>query len=159
MNLLTSPTCAFTASLLFTLTIISCDRISPESTKAKHLDAGRTYFEKEQYREALIEFKNAAQLDPNNADVHYRLALTHLKLGGNGNLQNAFTELSRTTELDRTNQDAQLKLGQLYLIGNEPAKARGQADIVLVTAPQNTEGLILRGRSLVHEQRYLEGIA
>lgn len=145
--------------ILITLLVGGCDRFSPEAKKAKHLERGQTYFDKGQYSEALIEFKNVVQLDPKDAGTHYRLALTHLKLGGTTNLQGAFAELSRTVELDKTNRDAQLKLGELYLLGNEPAKAREQADIVLVSAPQNTEGLILKGRSLINENHFAEGIA
>ena len=90
---------------------------------------------------------------------HYRLGLTLSEIGGATNLQGAFAALSRAVELDKTNQAAQLKLGELYLLGNEPAKAREQAEIVLVSAPQNTEGLILKGRSLINEKHYAEGIA
>ena len=157
MQLLISTT--FIGIILITLTVGGCDRFSPESKKAKHLEQGQTYFDKGQYSEALIEFKNVVQFDPKDAATHYRLALTYLKLGGMTNLQGAFAELSRTVELDKTNRDAQLKLGELYLLGNEPAKAREQADIVLVSAPQNTEGLILKGRSLINEKHYAEGIA
>src|SRR5262249_2708172 len=145
--------------ILITLIVGGCDRFSPESKKARHLELAQTYFDKGQYSEALIEFKNVVQLDPKDAGTHYRLALTHLKLGGTTNLQGAFAELSRTVELDKTNGDAQLKLGELYLLGNEPAKAREHADIVLVSAPKNTEGLILKGRSLINEKHYAEGIA
>ena len=145
--------------ILITLIVGGCDWFSPESKKAKHLEQGQTYFDKGQYREALIEFKNVVQLDPKDAATHYRLALTHLKLGGTTNLQGAFAELSRTVELDKTNRDAQLKLGEFYLLGNEPAKARERADIVLASAPQNTEALILKGRSLINEKHYAEGIA
>ena len=144
---------------LVTLLSLGCDRASPEAKKAKHLERAASYFEKGQYQEAIIEYKNVAQLDPKDAVGHYRLALTHLKLGGLANIQQAFAELSKTVELDKTNQDAQLKLGELYLLSNEPKKAREQADIVLVSAPQNTEGLILRGRSLINEQQYQEGMA
>ena len=154
MRLVISTT--FIGMILITLIVGGCDRFSPESKKAKHLQLGQTYFDKGQYNEALIEFKNVVQLDPKNADPHYRLALTYLKLGGTQNLQGAFAELSRTVELDKTNRDAQLKLGELYLLGNEPAKALEQADIVLVSAPQNTEGLILKGRSLITEKHYAE---
>jgi len=136
-----------------------CDQFSPEAQKAKHRERALSYFEKGQYQEALIEFRNVTQLDPQDANLHYRLALTHLKLGGTVNLQGSFTELSRTVELDKSNRDAQLKLGELYLLGNEPAKARKQAEIVLVSAPLDTEGLILKGRSLINEQRPAEGIA
>src|SRR6185503_9656427 len=145
-------------SILLTLIMGGCDWLSPESKKAKHFEQAKAYFEKGQYSEAVIEFKNVVQLDPKDAEAHYRLALTQLKLGGTANLQGAFAELNRAVELDKTNRDAQLKLGELYLLGNEPAKARERADIVLVSAPQNTEGLILKGRSLINEKHYAEGI-
>lgn len=145
-------------AIVVTLILGGCDWFSPESKKAKHLQQGQAYFDTQQYREALIEFQNVVQLDPKDADTHYRLALTHLKLGGTTHLQDAFAELSRTVEMDKTNRDAHLKLAELFLLGNEPAKAREQADIVLVSAPQNTEGLILKGRSLINEKHYAEGI-
>ena len=47
--------------------IVGCDGFSPDSKKAKHLQQGQTYFEREQYREALLEFQNVAQLDPKDA--------------------------------------------------------------------------------------------
>ena len=144
---------------LVTLVCLGCDGSSPEAKKAQHRERATSYFEKGQYQEALIEYQNVAQADPKDADAYYRLALIHLKLGGLANLQAAFVELKRSTELDKTNRDAQLKLGELYLLGNEPAKAREQADMVLVSAPQNTEGLVLRGSSLINEKRYQEGVA
>jgi tetratricopeptide (TPR) repeat protein len=148
------PVCCAILVLLW----VGCDWISPESKKTKHRERAASYFEKGQYSEALIEYKNVAQMEPNDADAHYRLALTYLKLGGLSNLQAAVAEFHKTLELDKTNQDAIIKLGELYLLGNEPKKAREQADIVLVSTPQSTEGLVLRGRSLVNEQRYQEGI-
>src|SRR5215467_6311176 len=158
MSFPTSPSLRLLCALV-TLVCLSCDWSSPEAKKARHRERATSYFEKGQYHEALIEYRNVAQIDPKDADAHYQLGLTYLKLGSLTNLQQAFAELSRTVELDKTNQDAQLKLGELYLLGNEPTKAREQADIVLVSAPQSTEGLILRGRSLINEKRYQEGIA
>jgi Tfp pilus assembly protein PilF len=116
---------------------VSCDWVSPAAKKAQHLDRAMSYVEKGQYQEAIIEYRNVVQADPNDGDAHYRLALIHLKLGGLANLQAAFSELSRALELDKTNQDAQLKLGELYLLGNEPAIAHKQSEIVLVSAPQD----------------------
>ena len=50
-------------------------------------------------------------------------------------------------ELDKTNETPSSKLGELYLLGNETDEsARGQADIVLVSAPQNMEVRDLKGR-------------
>lgn len=148
----------FTCALMMFVEV-SCDWVSPEAKKSQHLDRATRYVEKGQYQEAIIEYRNVVQADPNDGDAHYRLALVHLKIGGLSNLQAAFSELNKALELDKTNRDAQLKLGELYLLGNEPAKARKQAEIVLVSAPQDTEGLILKGRSLIYEQHYTDGIA
>lgn len=151
------PRAMIVPSLLI-LVCLGCGGGSPESKKAKHNERGASYFEKGQYAEALIEYKNVAQLAPNDPDAHYRLALTHLKLGGLPNLQAAFAELSRTVELNQANQEAQLRLGELLLLGNDPGKARERAEIVLTSAPNNTDGLILKGRSLAGEKRYKEAI-
>jgi tetratricopeptide (TPR) repeat protein len=137
---------------------VSCDRFSPEAKKAKHRERGLAYYEKAQYQEALIELKNVVQLDPKDGDAHYRLALTYLKLGGLPNLQAAFGELSKTVELDQSNQDAQLKLGEMYLLSQQPAKAREHAEVVLASTPQNTQGLILHGQSLISEKEFEKGI-
>ncbi len=150
---------AILTCMLVTFVSTGCDWYSPEAKKAKHRERAISYFEKGQYHEARIEYQNLVQIDPKDADAHYRLALIYMKLGSAPNLQLASSELRRTLELDSTNRDVLLKLGELYLLGNEPSKARQQADTVLVSAPQNTEGLILRGRSLINEQRYQEGAA
>ena len=135
--------------LIFVLAAVSCSPSSPEAKKEKHRGRGLTYFEKGQFQEAVIEFKNVVQIEPKDADAHYRLAQTYLKIGGLPNLQAAFMELTKTVELDPSNQDAQLKLGEMYLLGNEPAKARERADMILASAPQNADGLILRGQSFI----------
>ena len=127
---------------LVTLVCLGCEGSSPEAKKATHRERAASYLETGQYQEALIEYKNDAQLDPKDADAHDRSALTYLKLGGLTNLQHAFAEISRTVALDKTNQEAQLTLGELYLRDNEPVKAPEQADLVFVSAPQNTEGLV-----------------
>ena len=40
------------------------------------------------------------QIDPKNADGHYRLALTYLKFDAVRNIQAAYEELIKTVELD-----------------------------------------------------------
>ncbi|MBK8276977.1 MAG: tetratricopeptide repeat protein [Nitrospira sp.] len=105
--------------LILLLTSSGCDRSTPEAKKAQHRERAATFVEKGQYQEAIIEYRNVIQLDPQDADAHYRIALAYLKLGGLPNhLYQAFTELRRAVELDNTNQDAQLKLGELYILGH-----------------------------------------
>ena len=136
----------------------NCTQLSAEEKKAKHYERGMAYFNEEKYQEALIEFKNIIQLDPKDAKAYHQLALIHLKLGGLTDLQAAFGELSKAVEIDPTIQDAQLKLGEFYLLSQKPKEAKKQADIVLTSSPQDPKGHLLRGRSLIVEKEFEEGI-
>src|SRR5215470_17573726 len=88
---------------------------NPESVRATHLQRGQAYMTEQKYQEAVIEFRNILQIDPNDAGVHYQLALAYMKLGGRPNLAAAFVELNKTLDLDKTHADAHLKLAELYL--------------------------------------------
>jgi tetratricopeptide (TPR) repeat protein len=136
-----------------------CTKETAETKAVHHRERASAYFDKGEYREAIVELKNVVQIAPNDPDAHYRLALSYLKLGTVQDLRQSFKELSATVELNAGNQDAQLKLGQLLLLAKEPAKARAHADIVLTSAPDNKEGVILRGASLLNEGKIQEGIA
>ncbi len=149
---------ALTMQVVLTLSI-GCTQETMESKKARHKERATQYFEKGDYREAIIEFKNVIQLDPVDADAHYRQGLSHMKLGTVQDLREAVKDFTTTVELNAANLDAQVKLGQLLLVANDPANARKRAEIVLASSPDQKEGHILRGLSLVRESRLGEGIA
>ena len=117
-----SPPVVATTFVLLALALAfgRCSLSSPEAKKAKHRERGQAYFEKGQSQEALIEYKTVVQMDPKDADGHYRLALTCLKLGSLPHRQTAFSELTTTIELNPGNRDAQLALGELYLLNRDP---------------------------------------
>ena len=64
------------------------------------------------YPEAVIEYKNAIQIDPKLAQAHYDLAECYLK---QANWRDAYEELGRTIGLEPNNRKAQIALGNLYL--------------------------------------------
>ena len=138
--------------------LTNCTQLSAEEKKAKHQERGRAYFDEGKYQEALIEFKNVVQLDPKNAKAYHQLALIHLKLGGMPDLRSAFGELSKAVELDPSIHDAQLKLGEFYLLSQQPQEAKKRAEVVLASSPQDPKGHLLRGRSLIVEKEFEEGI-
>jgi len=132
--------------------------MSAEEKKAEHEKRGQAYFGEEKYLEAIIEYKNVVQIDPKDAKTHYQLALIHMKLGGMTDLQQAFGELAKTVDLDSSIQDAQLTLGEFYLLARQPKKARKHADLVLASTPQDPKGHLLRGRSLIIEKEFDQGV-
>src|SRR5205809_357023 len=52
-----------------------------------------------------------------------------------------------------------LAIGGCGQLTPEPKKARERADVVLVSAPTNPDGVILKGQSLIEEREYEKGIA
>jgi tetratricopeptide (TPR) repeat protein len=131
---------------------------NPTETKAKHMQRGDRYFKEGRYNEALIEYKNVVQVDPKDPDGHYKLALAYLKVGGLGNVRHGFAELSKTVEFKPDLSDAQLRLGELYLLSGDTKRARERAEIALELEPDSPEGQILLGKSHVLAKELDEGI-
>ena len=76
---------------------------SDEAKIAEHLERGEEYAEEKKYAEAVIEYKNVLQIDPNHADAHYGLAQAYLQ---NDQAREGYWELRETVRLDPKNRDA-----------------------------------------------------
>ncbi len=85
-----------------------------EGRLAEHQRRAEAYLEEERYAEAVIEFKNMLQVDPNRADAHHGLAKALLR---EKKIRQAYWELQETVRLDPGNLDARLEYGQLLLFG------------------------------------------
>ena len=64
--------------LLSMCVLVSCVK-NPAETRAKHMKRGDAYFEKQEFKKAIIEYKNAIQTEPKFARGHYQLALAYMK--------------------------------------------------------------------------------
>ena len=73
----------FCALLLLAILIFNgC--ASDEEKKLSHLKKGQAYFEKGEYKAALLEYKNAVKIDPRYVTANLEMAKTQLKLGDVG---------------------------------------------------------------------------
>src|SRR6059036_1968882 len=88
-----------------------CSR-SPEAKKARHLDRGDRYFAREQYQEAIIEYRNVLRIEATYPRAIEQLGLAYFQVG---NLSEAFRYLLKSQELDPGNLNLRLKLGTIYL--------------------------------------------
>ena len=61
------------------LALYGCEG-DPQAKKARYMQKGLAYMAERQYTAAVLEFKNAVQLDANDAQAHYQLGLVHLQL-------------------------------------------------------------------------------
>ncbi len=123
-----------------------------------HLERGDQYLTDGQHAEAILEFKNVLQIDPNHGKAHYGLARAYL---GAKQAQKAYWELQETARLDPANLDARLEYAQFLLLGKkeEFEEAIKQADAVLAKDPERMPALLLRGRALQSLDRLDEALA
>jgi tetratricopeptide (TPR) repeat protein len=126
--------------LLLSIFWTGCSR-DPNVKKQKYLESGQQFFQQKDYRKALIQFSNAAQVDPNFAQAHYELGETFLKLQ-DGN--RAFRELSRAVELDPNLDQARLDVANLLMASRQPEdlkQAKEHLDLLLAKQPNNPDVL------------------
>src|SRR5258708_19007708 len=125
-------------SILFLLLVILCAGCNRDPKK--FLAKGNASYEHEKYPEALIYYGRAIQLDPRNAEAHFKLAQTQLKLK---RWSRAFTEFQRTVELQPDNWQAQLDLARLQLACGQKQQANDRAQLILKSNPSNVDAQLL----------------
>src|SRR5258706_4448515 len=110
---------AATALFMIALVLSGCSR-SPEAKKARYLERGNRYFKQEQYREAILEYRNVLRVDQKEPAATRQLGMAYYQLGQMGL---AFRYLSQAQQLDPDNTDVRLKLASIYVLGGRPDDA------------------------------------
>jgi tetratricopeptide (TPR) repeat protein len=120
--------------------VASCAR-TPRQKETSFLDTGRKHLKARDFERAVLDFRNAAQLMPKDAEPHYQLGLTYLD---SGDVQTAAYELMNAVKLDPKHVAAQLKVAEL-MAGNVSLdvvkQGREKAEGVLATSPNNADAL------------------
>jgi tetratricopeptide (TPR) repeat protein len=130
------------AMLILSLSVaftIGCSR-DPNVRKQKYLESGKRYEANGKYKEAAIQFSNALKQDKAFAPAHYELAKTYIKMG---TLAPAYGELLRTVDLDPSNLEARISLGNMLLAGGATDRAGAQAKAVLDRNPNYADAYAL----------------
>lgn len=129
------------ASLAFVVASGGCaddaDRI------AGFMKSGEAYVEQEKYEEAVIEFKNVLQIDPEHAGAHEALSLAYLQTE---KPREAYWEMSEAVRLAPQNVEARLRYGTVSAAIGEHDVALEQAEAVLALDPESAPAFILRAQ-------------
>ncbi|MDJ0790208.1 MAG: tetratricopeptide repeat protein [Myxococcota bacterium] len=123
-------------------TFVACQ--SDEAKLADHLARAGEYYDDESWSEAIIEFKNALQIDPNNAEAHYKLSQAYLKTK---KTKEAFWELRETVRIDPSNHDAKLQFAQISVYAGELEEALKRADEVIAADPNRADAYIVKAQA------------
>jgi len=128
-----------TVFLMIALVLAGCAR-TPEAKKARYLERGNRYFKLEQYREAILEYRNVLRIDQKEPAATRQLGLAHYQLGQFGV---AFRYLTQAQQLDPDNTEVRLKLASIYVLGGRPDDATAQVEAVLRKEPGNLDALVI----------------
>jgi tetratricopeptide (TPR) repeat protein len=124
----------------------------PNKEKSAYLTSGDKYYQGGKYQEAVIQFRNAIQIDPRFAAAHWHLARACLRLG---NSEAAFHELTETVNLEPKNADAQLELAGVLLARHQYDEAQAAAQEALKVKPNNARAHAILGQKyiLTHDRQ------
>ena len=123
--------------------LLACQ--SDEEKIAVFLENGEAYVEEGALNEAVIEYRNVLQLDPNLAAAHYALAKAYLELKRGSE---AYWEFSEAVRLDGSNVDARLTLGGLSLVMKNFEESFEQAEKIIDLDPGHATAYLLRAQVL-----------
>jgi tetratricopeptide (TPR) repeat protein len=139
---------AFLRKFLFATLLLVAACGSPQEREAKHLESGKTLYDSGDLVKAILEFRNALQINPRGVEARYYVGLI---LERQGNLPAALSAFQEVSLQDPSHREAQRKLGQYALMGADPEKALLHADKLIALDPTSPEGHTMRAAALLME--------
>lgn len=143
-NLLSTRT-AVAALLLAAAGLAAGCSSDPQETAARYAASADAYAQRGQYKEAIIEYRNALKTAPQDAGLRYRLGRAYEE---SDDPVNAYGEFARAADLDPSNVDAQMRAGTLLLASREFEAARIRAELAIKADPSHAPAHILLGNAL-----------
>lgn len=151
-----SMPCSRLLTLCLALLVSSSCSQFDEQQFTHYLQRGDQYVQQQQFAKAVIEYKNAARMGPNDVSIHWKLAQAALRTK---DFQTAFAALQRTSRLDPNHYDAKNSLGQLYLAVGKTKESRQIAEELVVNHPLRPAGYMLRGHLIARDGDLAAAIA
>ena len=130
------------AVAVLTLLLAAC--ADDEQRLVEFMERGDAYVEQDLNEEAIIEYKNVLQIDPNHAGAHEALSKAFLQVG---KPREAYWEMTETVRLDPENIQARLRYGTLSSAVGDYDLALEQANEILNREPSRPQALLLRAQA------------
>jgi tetratricopeptide (TPR) repeat protein len=135
---------AFVGACAFMLVVAAACSSDPGAQLQQFIANGDKYTQAGKTAEAIIEYRNAVQLDARSGDARVKLAAAYEAAGD----ARALEEYVRAADLRVDDVELQLKAGNLLMVVGRFADAQSRADVVLDKDDNNIAAHILRGNAL-----------
>src|SRR5262245_19120271 len=122
----------------------------PAVAKQRHLEKAQGYYAKGKYNEAIIEIKNALQIDPEFAPAVH---LAGRAYAAKGWYLDAVSELRRAVELEPENLAARIDLARAYIQIEAWDDALREATTITAKEPANAWAMYVRAATLNAKQQ------
>ncbi|MBY8978151.1 tetratricopeptide repeat protein [Rhodobacteraceae bacterium NNCM2] len=112
-------------ALALAFLLVACD--SPEERVEKHYQSGLELMEQGEFNKAVLEFRNAIQIDEDHAPSHYQMGLIY---ENRNNLPEAYRRYLKVVDLEPDNIDARIKLVRLFMVDGSPGRALTEIEVI-----------------------------
>ncbi|MGE0865843.1 MAG: tetratricopeptide repeat protein [Vicinamibacterales bacterium] len=129
---------------LLTVGLAAC-KGDPQQEARTYLERGNQQAARQQFPEAIIEYRRAVQSDPRLGEARLQLAYAY---ASSGDGPNALREYARAADLLPDDTAAQVKAGNFMLIASRFQDAEGLANRMLARDANNVEAQILLANAL-----------
>ncbi len=129
---------------------------SPEAKKQKAVALGEKYLKDGKANEAIIEFRNALQIDQNFVPAAEGLGRAYAAKSW---YADAFREFQRAQNLSPDSLPLAVGLGRAAVRTGAWKDAEAQAALILSKEPQNQDGLYIRASTLLAQGKAQEALA
>lgn len=113
---------------------------SREAREARHLEKGNRYFQAKEFNKAQVEYLNVTRLNSTNLTALSRLGAIYYS---KGDLPKAYFFTTNAVGVAPEDLDLRIRLGMIFLVGQDVPKAREQAMHVLTRNATNEAAVLL----------------
>ena len=135
---------SFASLVVLGLVVAGCT--SSETKKKEFFEAGKRLAAEKHYVEAILQFRNALQIDDKYAEARVQLAEA---LAENGNAEGAYREYQRAADLLPDDATVQTRAATLLFMAGQFDDVRMRAQGVLKKNPKDLDAQLLYANALV----------
>jgi len=125
--------------------VVSCSQ-SPEMKKQKALERGEAYLKAAKFNEAIIEFRNALQIDPELVPALQALGRAYTEKSW---FVDAWRELTRAQKREPDSVPIAVDLGKVLIELGAWDEAEEQAQLISTRDPDNPQATTIRAGALL----------